>query len=200
MNGKDPWNTNGGGRVQGRKPAGRGQSVGRILTTVVAIAGTALLIGAMVAPLRAQSYPDRPVRLIIPYSPGGGTDVLGRLIAETLSERLGQPVVIENRLAEWRRLLRQSTTQARTVLQRVLRGRLTFTPRADGQGYDFEGPTRFDKLFTGVATPRPAVVDKRGWEDMSPEDTFDGDYGRLLDRVYGKGLASPTGFEPVFWP
>src|SRR4029453_13893082 len=42
--------------------------------------------------------------------------------------------VIENRLAEWRRPLRQSTTQARTVLQRVLRGRLTFTPRADGQG------------------------------------------------------------------
>jgi hypothetical protein len=42
---------------------------------------------------------------------------------------------------------------------------------------------------------RPAVVDTRGWEDMTPEDTFDGDYGRLLDRVYGKGVASPTGFD-----
>ena len=38
------------------------------------------------------------------------------------------PAVIENRLAEWRRLLRQSTTQGRTVLQRILRGRMTFTP------------------------------------------------------------------------
>lgn len=39
------------------------------------------------------------------------------------------PAVIENRLAEWRRLLRASTTQGRTVLQRIPRGRLTFTPR-----------------------------------------------------------------------
>jgi hypothetical protein len=66
------------------------------------------------------------------------------------------PAVIENRLAEWRRLLRASTTQGRTVLQRILRGRLTFTPRVDpisgeADGYDFSGPTRFDKLFTGIA-------------------------------------------------
>src|SRR5439155_26392990 len=45
------------------------------------------------------------------------------------------PAVVEGRLAEWRRLLRASTTQGRTVLQRILRGRLTFTPRADGLGY-----------------------------------------------------------------
>ena len=114
------------------------------------------------------------------------------------------PAVIENRLAEWRRLLRASTTQGRTVLQRILRGRLTFTPREDGQGYDFEGPTRFDKLFTGMVCEVPAWVKaytgKTGFEDTGPEDTFDGDYGRLLDRAYEKSvkvLASPTGFEPV---
>jgi hypothetical protein len=43
------------------------------------------------------------------------------------------PAIIEGRLAEWRRLLRASTTQGRTMLQRILRGRLTFTPRADGE-------------------------------------------------------------------
>ena len=64
--------------------------------------------------------------------------------------------IIEDRLAEWRRLLRGSTTQGRTVLQRILRGRLTFTPRqnpltGEPDGYDFTGPTRFDKLFTGIA-------------------------------------------------
>jgi hypothetical protein len=68
------------------------------------------------------------------------------------------PAVMENRLAEWRRLLRASTTQSRTVLQRTLRGRLTFTPRRDGLGYDFSGPTRFDKLFTGVTCPPSARV------------------------------------------
>jgi site-specific DNA recombinase len=110
------------------------------------------------------------------------------------------PSVIENRLAEWRRLLRASTTQARTVLQRVLRGRLTFTPREDQQGYDFTGPTRFDRLFSGIVAPRPAFIEtgQRGIQHIGPEDTFEGDYGRLLDRVSGKLLASPTGFEPVF--
>ena len=58
------------------------------------------------------------------------------------------PAVIESRLAEWRRLLRQSPTQARAVLQRVLVGWVTFTP--DGRsGYAFAAPTRYDRLFTG---------------------------------------------------
>ncbi|MEF2554333.1 tripartite tricarboxylate transporter substrate binding protein [Aurantimonas sp. A2-1-M11] len=45
----------------------------------------------------ASVYPDRPVSLIIPYSPGGGTDILGRIVAQKLSEDWGQPVVVENR-------------------------------------------------------------------------------------------------------
>jgi hypothetical protein len=61
------------------------------------------------------------------------------------------PAVIENRLAEWRRILRASTSQGRTVIQRIIRGRITFTPRADGFGYDFQATTSFDKLFTGIA-------------------------------------------------
>jgi hypothetical protein len=70
------------------------------------------------------------------------------------------PTVSASRLTEWRRLLRASTTQGRTVLQRILRGRLTFTPRmhvitGEPDGYDFTGPTRFDKLFTGIAVETP---------------------------------------------
>jgi tripartite-type tricarboxylate transporter receptor subunit TctC len=44
-----------------------------------------------------ESWPTRPVRFILPFPPGGGTDILGRLIAERLSASLGQPVVTENR-------------------------------------------------------------------------------------------------------
>jgi tripartite-type tricarboxylate transporter receptor subunit TctC len=44
-----------------------------------------------------QAYPTRPVRLIAPFPPGGGTDILARLMGQWLSERLGQPFVIENR-------------------------------------------------------------------------------------------------------
>ncbi len=45
----------------------------------------------------ASTYPSKPVRFILPFPPGGGTDILGRLIAERLSASLGQPVVIDNR-------------------------------------------------------------------------------------------------------
>jgi hypothetical protein len=44
-----------------------------------------------------KSWPERPVRLIVPYPPGGATDVLARLYAEQMTRTLGQPVVIENR-------------------------------------------------------------------------------------------------------
>ena len=44
-----------------------------------------------------QDWPSRPIRFILPFPPGGGTDILGRLIAERLSANLGQPVVTENR-------------------------------------------------------------------------------------------------------
>jgi tripartite-type tricarboxylate transporter receptor subunit TctC len=51
----------------------------------------------LAAPAFAQDWPTRPIRLIVPFTPGGPVDTVGRLIAERLREKLGQPVVIENR-------------------------------------------------------------------------------------------------------
>jgi tripartite-type tricarboxylate transporter receptor subunit TctC len=49
------------------------------------------------APARASDFPQRPIRLIVPYTPGGSTDVLGRALAELMRKDLGQPVIVENK-------------------------------------------------------------------------------------------------------
>jgi tripartite-type tricarboxylate transporter receptor subunit TctC len=55
------------------------------------------LLAILYAPAHAQTYPIRPVRMVVGFPPGGGTDVVARIISPKLSENLGQPVVIENR-------------------------------------------------------------------------------------------------------
>lgn len=56
-----------------------------------------LLMLAAAAPAGAQTYPVKPIRMIIGFPPGGGTDIVGRIVAQKLSEVLGQQVVAENR-------------------------------------------------------------------------------------------------------
>jgi tripartite-type tricarboxylate transporter receptor subunit TctC len=65
----------------------------RLLSRVVAVLAMALVA----APAGAESWPAKPVRLVVPYPPGGPADALGRLFANKLSEIWGQPVLVENR-------------------------------------------------------------------------------------------------------
>jgi tripartite-type tricarboxylate transporter receptor subunit TctC len=59
--------------------------------------GVAAFVLALPCDVQAQSYPSRPIRLISPFAAGGGSDVLARVIATKLGDRLGVPVVVENR-------------------------------------------------------------------------------------------------------
>src|SRR5262245_23181022 len=63
------------------------------------IAGALLCIGLALAapPLAAETYPERPIRLIIPFAAGGPNDVIARPLADHMAQALGQPVVIDNR-------------------------------------------------------------------------------------------------------
>ena len=63
----------------------------------IALVGGAAALPAVSRFAWAQTYPSRPVRLIVGFTPGGPTDIAARLIGQWLSERLGQPFVIENR-------------------------------------------------------------------------------------------------------
>lgn len=58
------------------------------------LAGTTVLVSANVF---SQSWPAKPVRIIVPFSPGGGTDIQGRVLAQVFHEHTGQPFVVENR-------------------------------------------------------------------------------------------------------
>lgn len=81
-------------RRQGRGSACRVTAAG---AGACAMAALFALIGAAVAPLYAQTYPNKPIRLILPFQPGGTTDIIGRIIGAKYAERFGQPVVPENR-------------------------------------------------------------------------------------------------------
>lgn len=69
----------------------RVRSLQRVLPAVL------LACGVLFGQVAHAAFPDRPIKMIIPWPPGGGSDTLGRIVSRHLSERLGQPVVVDNR-------------------------------------------------------------------------------------------------------
>jgi tripartite-type tricarboxylate transporter receptor subunit TctC len=67
------------------------------MTHSARLAALAALLLVTAGPAVAQDYPAKPIRMIVPFSPGGSTDLLARLMGQKLHERMGQPVVVENR-------------------------------------------------------------------------------------------------------
>ena len=69
----------------------------KFVTACLAAAAAFLLAAAAPSPARADDYPSRPVTLIVPYTPGGSTEILSRIIGHELEQRLGKPVIVENK-------------------------------------------------------------------------------------------------------
>jgi len=65
-----------------------------MLKSAIAALAAAMLLAA---PAAAQDFPNKPIRIIVPFGPGGGGDIVGRIFGQALQEKLGQPVVVENK-------------------------------------------------------------------------------------------------------
>jgi tripartite-type tricarboxylate transporter receptor subunit TctC len=82
-----------GDRAEGRMRERAAMPTGRITTALAA------LLALFATPVMAQSYPNRPITLVVPQPPGGTNDIMARAVADKLSTLLGQQVVIDNRAA-----------------------------------------------------------------------------------------------------
>ena len=76
-----------------------------------------------IRPAYAESYPERPIKIVVPFSPGGPTDVAARLIAQSLSSGLGQNVVVENLAGAGGRIGAKAVAERATGWLHVVAGR-----------------------------------------------------------------------------
>jgi len=64
---------------------------------IIALLASALLVAVLGSQAVAQDWPQRPIRIIVSFGPGGGADIVGRILADSMQAKLGKPVVIENK-------------------------------------------------------------------------------------------------------
>ena len=127
----------------------------KLLTTIL----TAALMSAAPA-IHAQAYPDKPVTLIVGFPPGGGVDIVARQLAETLSDSLGQRVVVENRAGAAGNIAMEYVARAKpdgyTLLMGNL-GMLTANPVLYPK-LSFDASKDFAPVARVVVTPLLAAV------------------------------------------
>jgi tripartite-type tricarboxylate transporter receptor subunit TctC len=122
------------------------------------IAVTALLLTATGAAL-AQTYPSKPITIVVPYAVGGTTDIVGRLVATQIGGGLGQPIVVDNRAGGGGNIGWGSVARAAADGHTLLTTEMSFTiAPALGVKQPFDAKKDFTHIITAAAAPHVLVV------------------------------------------
>ena len=180
-----------------RTEGDRGRGLGLTLATGILVALSAVPPQSVAA--QAQSYPTRPIRLVVPFAPGGGTDIIARLIGQSLGESWGQTVVVDNRTGAGGvigvSLVAKSNPDGYTMLL-ASNGPLTFLPALGTKlPYDSEK----DLTPISLAATQPFVITASNASGIgSIQDLVaaaKSQPGKLTFGSGGAGGASQLGFE-----
>jgi tripartite-type tricarboxylate transporter receptor subunit TctC len=125
------------------------------MRAIVGLAGLGFALLAALAPAAAQTWPERTVRLVVPYPPGGNVDGAARIVANKLQEKLGQPVVIENKAGAGGliggEMVARATPDGYTLLVGA-NGPILFAPEISGKR-SYEWSKDFAPITTISLTP-----------------------------------------------
>jgi tripartite-type tricarboxylate transporter receptor subunit TctC len=147
----------------------RHSSIGRRWALALALGTFGL--STLARPVLAQDYPEnRPITLVIPFAPGGGTDIIGRELGKLIGEKLGQPVIIENKGGAGGIIGAQFVGKSKPDGHTLLMTTATFVTAAAGQRV---APYDVEKEFTAVSLfgrgPMMIVVNKQIGVNTLPE-------------------------------
>jgi len=118
------------------------------------------LVGCLAAafPARAQAWPSKPIRLVVPFAPGGTTDVIARMVAEYLGQRLGQNILVDNKPGKGAMvgaaLVAKAPSDGYTLLMSTISG-LSISPTLYG-GADYDPIADF--IHIAIASRNPSVL------------------------------------------
>ena len=122
----------------------------RTFTKVAAIAlsGLGLLAGSAAL---AQAYPSKPIRMIVPFPAGGTTDIVARIVAQRMSESMGQPVLVENRAGAGGAIGADLVAKAPPDGYTILMHNITFPLSSVAQTLAKRSPFDAEKDFAGIS-------------------------------------------------
>ncbi len=128
-----------------------------MLTRRILVAST-LAASALPAQAQTPPWPAKPIKLVVPYAPGGTTDVVARMVAEYLGQRLGQNIIVDNKPGKGAMvgtaLVAKAAPDGSTLLMSVISG-LSISPTLYGGG-DFDPMTDF--IHVSLASRNPSVL------------------------------------------